>query len=201
MKANTTAETVLKGVELCKDNARRLLRNALLILDSGGSDGLAYALWSLAVEEFGKSRLLKAQVDGLDAATLVVIEYQYEHAKKFTEGFDVLSELQGTQIARLFRVHTNSGATATFQDPLRPGTAVSVPAGTSGVFKDVSNPSGVDPTVALRMALIYVDWNETAGRWQRPGETLCGSGVVGRWELSASDLRRAIKSLEKHIGQ
>ena len=200
-RAETTVRTVQEAVRLCEENARRLLRNATLLLDNGGSDGLAYALWSLAVEEFGKSRLLLGQVEGRDPDDKVSVQHDYRHHEKFTAGFEILKDLKNTSLARLFRVTGNTSAEAsTFDDPLRPDLSIAIPPFTTGLFEDVSAvPSGVDPTVALRMVLIYVDWDEKSGRWIRPGETFRRAGVIGRWELDACDLRRAIDSLGRHV--
>lgn len=202
-RAETTVGIVQEAIQLCEENTRRLLRNATLLLDNGGSDGLAYALWSLAVEEFGKSRLLLGQVKDRALGDKVSVQHDYQHHEKFTAGFEVLKDLKNTRLARLFRVTGNMSAEAsTFDDPLRPDLAVAVPPFTTGLFEDVSSvPSGVDLTVALRMALIYVDWDETSGRWIRPGETFRRAGVVGRWELDACDLRRAIDLLGNHVAK
>ena len=62
----TSVARVQTGIELCEDNAKRFLQNATILLDHGGSDGLANVLWSFAVEEFGKAIL--------DNATLLKFE-------------------------------------------------------------------------------------------------------------------------------
>jgi hypothetical protein len=43
-KVQTSVATVEAGIEECEENAKRLLRNASILLDHGGSDGLAYVL-------------------------------------------------------------------------------------------------------------------------------------------------------------
>ena len=37
----TSVARVQTGIELCEDNAKRFLQNATILLDHGGSDGLA----------------------------------------------------------------------------------------------------------------------------------------------------------------
>ena len=194
----TTAQVVNEAVALCIDNASRLLRNALILLNNSGSDGLTYALWSYAVEEFGKAMLLRGQIAGRDSHESLSVRHSFEHHEKFTTGLSELPDLHDTQMRRLLRVSSNTGTTtATFGDPLEPEAVMSIGASTTGLFEDTSH--AVDPTVNLRMKLIYVDWDEVAKRWTRPGETLREAGVVGRWELNDTDLRRAVNSLQRRL--
>jgi hypothetical protein len=88
----------------------------------------------------------------------------------------------------------------TLEDPLRPGIAASVSALTTGVFSDgLGQEAGVDATVALRFALLYVDWNPCTQRWVRPGETIHEAGLVARWEIKKSEIREAIAALSQHV--
>ena len=198
---HTTVATVLEGIELCEENAKRFLRNAEILLDHQGSDGIAYILWSLAVEEFGKALLLRNQVGGRRGHTSVDIELTSDHAEKFKAGFNELPELTGTRLARLLRVTGNSSPDdISLEDPLQPGVAVTVAPMSTGLYEDVTaGNDGVDPTVALRFALLYVDWDPSTGKWVRAGKTFRGSGVIARWELSSDDLRQAIDVLWRRV--
>jgi hypothetical protein len=62
-----TPQQVHDAARLCNENVQRLLRNAKILLNHDGSDGLVYVLWSLAVEEFGKGILLEQQVSDTSA--------------------------------------------------------------------------------------------------------------------------------------
>ncbi len=195
-----TRQAVCEAVRLCNENARRLLRNARTLLDHGGSDGLAYVLWSLAVEEFGKGVLLERQLSG-EAADCLEITQCSDHNPKFAAGFECLTELYGTGLGTFLRVTDNpTNAPSVVENPFRSESAVTVEGGQTGLFSDgLDDLAGVDPTVKLRFALIYVDWNPDENRWMRPGQTLRHGGLVARWELSRDDLLEALEALEKKV--
>ena len=46
-----------------------------------------------------------------------------------------------------------------------------------------------DPTVALRMQLLYVDWNERKKEWIRLGKAYSDADRTARWEFDSEDLR------------
>jgi AbiV family abortive infection protein len=185
----TTSTVVQDAVRLCIDNAQRLLHNAKILLDNNGSDGLVYVLWSLAVEEFGKGILLQQQ---LGSSPDVDITLCSNHHKKFKAGFEQLPSLPGTRLGIALRVITNSSdTTSVVKNPLLPQSAVSVESETTGLFSDALE--SLDPTVALRLALIYVDWDENENCWKRPGQKLQHGGFVARWELNRGDLQWRLK--------
>ncbi len=198
-KVRTDVATVQEAIELCEENAKRFLRNASILLDHQGSDGLAYVLWSLAVEEFGKGVLLRDQIDALAPAHPVEIEASWNHQTKFEAGFSQLVELQGTQLAWVLRVTGNiSDDSVAIEDPIQPGVAVSIPPSSTGLFSDGLG-GGVDATVALRFAFLYVDWQQATNKWVRPGKTYRRGGVVARWELDRPDLQQAIEVLLRRV--
>ena len=196
-----TVDEVEAGVTLCRENARRLLRNARILIDDGGSDGLAYVLWSLAVEEFGKSVLLQQQVTGLASGQQVSVRDKWHHEAKFDAGFDAIPELRLTKLARVLRVRDNTRPEGlSIEDPLRPGVAVAVPALGKSVFSDGLDASGaMDATLQLRFDLLYVDWSAQHKRWVRPGETVRRDGLEARWELDQSDLLKALDALAMYV--
>src|SRR5262245_55330235 len=125
----TTVDRVEAGIELCEENAKRFLRNASILLDNGGSDGLAYVLWSLAVEEFGKGQLLQDQIEHARPGSTVSIDVSAGHGDKFVRGFDELPELHGSTVGWLLRVTSNVSADdVVLDDPLQPGVSVTVAA-------------------------------------------------------------------------
>ena len=144
----TSVARVQTGIELCEDNAKRFLQNATILLDHGGSDGLAYVLWSFAVEEFGKAILLRDQMDGVASGQNKCIEWSADHWEKFRTGFNQLTELSGTKLARVLGVTGNASPDDTvIENPRR----------------DVGDNGEVDPTVALRFALLCVDFQPATG--------------------------------------
>ena len=197
---STTVSEVEHGVDLCRENARRLMHNARILLENGGSDGLAYVLWSLAVEEFGKGLLLKRQAPTIQQGVFEV-KISKDHDEKFVAGLAAIRKLQNTHFRRLLRIKENRRNRATtVEDPLRPGSSVSVAPSTSGLFSDgLDAQSGVDATVALRFDILYVDWQKRGARFVRPGETIRLPEVTGRWELKREDLELAIDALDKEL--
>jgi hypothetical protein len=73
-----------------------------------------------------------------------------------------------------------------------------VSSGATGTFSSVSDGT-LDPTVELRLALLYVDWHSENRRFFRPGETIRLPELVGRWELSHDDLVSALLAVENHL--
>jgi len=199
---STTVTEVERGIALCRENALRLVRNADVLLKNNGSDGLAYVLWSLAVEEHGKGILLRRQItnDGTTNGKCLV-EFSKDHYEKFETGLADLKTLKQTKFERLLRVKANTGQrSTTIEDPLRPGTVVSVGAATTGLFSDgLDEAASVDPTVDLRFHLLYVAWQQSTMRFVRPGETIRRPELTARWELNEDDLKLAISALRAEV--
>ena len=162
----TSVAAVQTGIERCEDNVKRFLRNATILLDHGGCEGLAYVLWSFAVEEFGKAILLGEQMDGVASGQSKCIELSADDWEKFRTGFNQLTELRGTKLSRVF---------------------------------DAGDNGEVDPTVALRFALLYVDFHSATGDWTRPGKTYRQGGVVARWEIGKDDVLQGIEVLRRRV--
>ncbi len=73
-------------------------------------------------------------------------------------------------------------------------------ASSTGLFSDgLGDNDEVDPTVALRFALLYVDFQPATGRWIRPGKTYRQGDVVARWEIGRDDLLQAIEVLWRRV--
>jgi hypothetical protein len=173
-----------------------------MLLDHGGSDGLAYALWSLAVEEIGKGALLGVQVSGLSLdGNPVTVTISKDHDEKFTEGLRSMPGLQRHKFESLLRVTENcSRSTVTIDDPFKPGSSVAISSGTTGDFSDVSEEEpGVQATVALRFDLLYVGWHAGQQRFGRPGETIRIPELTGRWELNHADLLEALDAVATEL--
>ena len=196
----TSVARVQTGIELCEDNAKRFLQNATILLDHGGSDGLAYVLWSFAVEEFGKAILLRDQMDGVASGQNKCIEWSADHWEKFRTGFNQLTELSGTKLARVLGVTGNASPDDTvIENPRRLGVTSSVTRSSTGLFSDIGDNGEVDPTVALRFALLCVDFQPATGDWTRPGKSYRQGGVVARWEIGKDDVLQAIEVLRRRV--
>lgn len=197
-KGSTSVEKVQHGIDLCEKNAKRLLHNAAILLDHNGSVGIAYGLWTLAVEEFGKAVLLTNQIAGRASEEIIDIDLS-GHKERFKAGFDELPELYGKQLGRVLSVaHNGNISVDSIEDPRQPEIVVSVGAGAAGLFENLSDLSrGVDPTVELRFAFLYVDFK--SGSWDRPDETFQKDKLAGAWQLEIADLRQAIQVLSGRV--
>jgi len=204
----TTQGAIVLAVALCRENAKRFVRNARILLNAGGSDGLAYVLWSFGIEEFGKGVLLDRQLQaaGASATETIDMKLAWRHEDKFQAGFDCLSELKSNiKFDRVLRVQRNQQSEdSVHKDPLQPDMTAAVPAGGTGLFSDgLGGATGVDATVKLRLDLLYVDWNQSLEQWARPGEAIRNPELEARWELKHDDLLVAIDALEhlvEHAG-
>jgi len=199
---STTVTEVERGIALCVENTLRFVRNAAILLENKGSDGLAYVLWSLAVEEYGKGILLRQQITKCGTTNgMCRVEFSKDHYEKFTTGLADLKSLKNTKFERLLRVKANSAqGSVTIEDPLRPGAAISVGAAATGLFSDgLDEVASVDPTVDLRFHLLYVAWQQSTMRFVRPGETIRRPELTARWELNEDDLKIAINALRAEL--
>lgn len=197
---DSTAGEVRRGAVLCYENARRFVRNARILLERGGSDGLAYVLWSFAVEEIGKGVLLSQQLPAnAESGVQVKVEMSMDHCEKFAAGVRSVSGLDSQKFENLLRVTRNSSASSlTVASPHKATNVVSVGSHQTGTFS-LDLDGALDPTVELRLALLYVDWSKADGRFFRPGETIQLPEFVGRWELSHEDLLSAVTAVENHL--
>lgn len=197
----TTRDAALAAAALCRENAQRFSRNARLLLNAGGSDGLIYVLWSFGIEEVGKGILLERQTAAASATGAIPIRDSWSHEEKFEAGLQAIPRFKGSMLERVLRVRQNQASKGSVvEDSLRPGEKIAVPAFATGMFSDGSGSGTVDATVQLRFALLYVDWSPASKRWVRPGETIRNAGLEARWELKHEDLVDAMDALAHHIG-
>ena len=196
----STAGEARRGAELCRENARRFVRNATILLERGGSDGLAYVLWSFAVEEIGKGVLLLEQVSpNANPSDRIQLALSMDHIEKFKAGVQSVPGLDSQRFENLLQVTSNSRATnLAVTSPHNAGTTLSVGPSTTGTFSSVEDGE-LDPTVELRMALLYVNWHPLNRQFFRPGQTIRLPDFVGRWELSREDLISALRAVENHV--
>jgi AbiV family abortive infection protein len=105
---DATIREVELGAELCRENTRRFIRNARILLEHHGSDGLAYVLWSFAVEELGKGVLLREQVPAdVQPEDRVAVELSMDHREKFVAGVRSVPGLDRQRFESLLRVTSN----------------------------------------------------------------------------------------------
>ena len=195
----TTVGAVRSGVHLCFENARRFIRNARILLDHKGSDGLAYVLWSFAVEEFGKAQLLLDQASGEDS-TPVNCSISMNHREKFKRGLASITGLTTQIFQVLLRVSTNTRETdAEILNSFVGVDTLSVQSGMTGAFSDTAGDSQLEGTVPLRLDLLYVNWRTDQQRFGRPGEAIAQRGLSGRWELDHDDLSEALEAVDAEL--
>jgi hypothetical protein len=151
------------------------------------------------VEEFGKAILLRHKIDCAAPGRNINIDLSANHQEKFEAGFSELIELQDTSFARVLRVTSNANLDDTvIEDPLQPGVTATVPASSTGLFSDgLGNNDEVDPTVALRFALLYVDFQPGIGLG--PARPIGKVASLHRWEVRRDDLLQAIKVLWRRV--
>lgn len=193
-----SAAQIAEGVSLCKENARRLLSDASALLEHGGRTGLAYALWSLAVEESGKAVSLEALAAGKapsDGVRVPQSIFRGQHKEKFEAGFTRIQQKVGTTFAEVVRVMQNAAETATtVRHPSAQSSVVSIPGHTTGEFEDITaGAAGRQASHLLRLELLYVDWDDTQHAWREPD--LNSPQVAGHFTISGQDLRRGIRAL------
>jgi AbiV family abortive infection protein len=192
-----TIKRLREGIALSRKNALRLAHDAAVLLAQGASRGSVYAQWHLAVEELGKSSILEGCGSNEVSPGKVQIPariFEGLHQKKFSAGLTFLPQTQQTGLALSVTVAANSSAVSrTFQDPYGGKGAISVGAGATGRFEDVTQGSGIAPSHELRLRLLYVDFDGT--RWWEPEAELKNSEIMAKTSISAEDLKRAIDEL------
>ena len=110
-KYQLTIAEIKNGIALCMGNSLRLLNDAECLLNHSGSEGISYALWSLAVEEYGKGLLLKQGIKNLDEQNLVQVDCEWfrgKHQFKFVTGYKNLHELHKSGFASVIKILYNT---------------------------------------------------------------------------------------------
>jgi AbiV family abortive infection protein len=197
-------KTVVEGSGLCQTNARRLNASAKLLCENQGDEGLAFALWSLAVEELGKAILLREPIGSRGADEIISMQPAFDHRSAFTRGFSELHDLHNTRFARVFRMTSNANAsTIPVKDPIgSTDRSFPIPSGITGWFEATGhNEAGEPPSVDLRMDLLYVNWSSKERKWVHPSHSELPSRSSGRWELKRDDVRSAINSLDLRLAE
>lgn len=193
---NVKVRVLMDGRALCIENARRLNANAGLLLEHHGDPNIAFVLWTLAVEEFGKGLLLAEQVTTQDLESIVAVQPNFDHRKSFQRGFAVLEGLEKTTLRRALKVKVSSPVPKVASDPKQPESQLSVPASTTGKFEVVSDPDyGLPPSVELRFDVLYVAWDRNLECWT-DGRAGVPEGLVAGWEISETDLGAGIRRLK-----
>jgi len=139
-------DSVRKGIELCKDNVRRLLDDARTLIKkhTWQAKSHAVALIVLAIEELGKAKVLS---DGLQQAIkkrIDIVEVEEAlfrlHEPKFEEGCSLIPS------AAL--VIEEAAYDRKFFDP------------------DVFVTEDVEVNPKIRLEATFVDWNDTKKMWK-----------------------------------
>jgi len=200
-----TVAQVSVGISLCRANARRLLTDASALLDHGGRTGIAYALWSLAVEEYGKAVLLDELTKGKASGDIVSVPqrlFRGQHKEKFESGFGRIQQVVGNRLADVVKVLQNMADLPTIISDPSALTSVIVPARVTGEFEDLTPGSNIGQQAShlLRLDLLYVDWDDARKAWREPEPDLQVPRLVGHFTISRHDLRRAIRALNHELG-
>jgi AbiV family abortive infection protein len=201
-----TVREIEKGISLCMGNSLRLLNDAECLLNHGGSEGISYALWSLAVEEYGKGLLLKQGIKNQDEQNLVQVDCEWfggKHQIKFETGYKNLHELHKSGFASVIKVlrNTNLSSIRTLTDTLRPEIEISVAPGITGEFEEIAPEiPPLEQKPKLRFRLIYVDWDNDKRSWLDPQGNLNAAALTAQSTIKREDIQTAIECLKKHIG-
>jgi len=154
------------GIKLCKERAKQFALDAKLLAEN---DSLANALglYTIALEEFGKGKLMekKSKQNGEKYLIPTWIFGKFNnnkinsHSEKIKESFEYVPfdakriTLWGINITEPFpedtciKVGSNS-------EP------INIPEGLTGEFS-----LAIDPNLEARMKIFYVDWDEKKKRW------------------------------------
>lgn len=188
-----TIDQLKEGISLSRKNALRLARDAAVLLAHGASRGSVYAQWHLAVEELGKSSILKDCGTNEVSPGKVQIPagiFEGSHQVKFSAGLTFLPQTQQSGLGLSVTVTANSSAVSrTFEDPYGGKEVIAVPPGLTGRF---TVGGGIEPSHDLRLRLLYVDFDGT--RWWEPEAELI-SEIMAKTSVSPEDLKRAIDEL------
>jgi AbiV family abortive infection protein len=205
---NLTVAQVAAGGSSCRSNAMRLSAAAEVLIDNGRSTGRAYALWSYAVEEYGKALKLEKLTAGKAEGELVPVPvklFRGEHNEKFKLGFEPIRHLVAINFSSAVIVLRNTtGVATTIRDPRDPKWVISARAHTTGEFQDTS--SGVPrashrASVVLRHVFLYVDWDNEQRTWRQPEPKVRVVGLDGHFTVSSDEVRQAIAALRDELNK
>jgi AbiV family abortive infection protein len=156
----------------CIANVNELLESSRLLLDSNKDETGYYALglYLYAVEEYGKTQLLKGcfigNKDQYPVATWIFgvpqrsPSGQTSHNEKLNEGFKNLPHVC-KKLSKVLEIRYNSSIssqTFVIRDKLGQGY-ISVPSGITGIFEDTNIPSR-EIEFDLKKDCFYVDWDD-----------------------------------------
>lgn len=190
---------VLQGIRLCFISARRLNSSARTLLENHGDTGIVFGLWSLAVEEFGRSFLLQDQIRGRCPGEIVSVQPEFSHHCKLSRGINEFVEIRDVALGRALRVAVASSGPMSVSDPLVPSTTITLIPFVTGLYEDTNPEARIAPTVDLRFSLLYVRWDAGAGRWTDARLPHTPSHGSTQWQMSIGDLQHIIKLLEERL--
>jgi len=189
-----TIDQLKEGISLSRKNALRLARDSAVLFAHGASRGSVYAQWHLAVEELGKSSILKdcgKNEVSPGKMQIPVGIFEGSHQKKFSAGLTFLPQTQHSGLGVSVTVTANSSAMdTTFQDPYGGKGVITFGAGVTG--RITTQADVIEPSHDLRLRLLYVDFDGT--RWWEPEAELI-SEIMAKTSVSPEDLKRAIDEL------
>lgn len=120
--------------------------------------------------------------------------FQGAHRDKFKVGLQFLPKTRSRGLGLSVTVIQNTSlAHRSFHDPYSSKGVVSVPAGLTGTFDDVTPGSGIEPSHDLRLRLLYVDFD--GANWWEPETELKNLEISAKTSISLEDLREAIEEL------
>jgi AbiV family abortive infection protein len=189
-KAVFTKDQLIEGIRLCLLNAERLNTGAETLLENNQS-GLAYTLWSLAVEEWGKREMFKERLEENEfSLNRKAFEKIFkEHKAKFNRGFKAIDKSEKHRLLMEGEVIQNNSSVG-----FKLAEEIFVPAGLSGKFSQL-----LKPDVGLRMRQFYVGFDPDKSLLTHPfiPEPSMGGEVM----FGETSLKEGIQLLKDAIAQ
>lgn len=161
---------ISEGITLCEMKVLSLLKSAEILASNQEAIRTSLALYTLAVEEFGKL-LLSNRCLSIEGKYLVpkdLFQGNRAHQNKFKEAMADLPP-PCTDLLRSIRVPYNASQQYTaIPNPDQKGKkqTVLIPARTSGLFTDTTRQDNVKPIeLGERFDVFYVNWDDKEHQW------------------------------------
>lgn len=168
MEAYSISENELRiGITLCIENVKRLTDAALALLNPYGNNQISLGLYTLAIEEFGKSLILKTCLENSNYDIPIDIfkgrdahRKKYEKAQKqlpqkcwecYAEYLDVKSSSDDYEKAKQKATHLDN-------------SVVDIRLISATLMKNITEKIIAEPNT--RFVMFYVDWDNNLKSWK-----------------------------------